>query len=117
MSASRFGSLCMAFATAVIGTPNRSRGITLIGLRTARQGFASCSWRSIAISPPEFPNPTTRTGRSRYGDPFLYSELWYILPLYDSWPGQRGIFGRAVYPLATHRPRDLYSRAWVVVYQ
>jgi len=44
-----------------IGMPSRSRGTTLTGLRTDSDTALPASQRSMAISPPEFPNPTTST--------------------------------------------------------
>lgn len=45
----------------IIGIPNNSGEITFSALRTARLTCAPYSHKSIAILPPEFPNPTTKT--------------------------------------------------------
>ena len=68
--------------------PNNSRGITFTGPRTEIDGLAPCSHKSIAISPPEFPKPTTKTRWSLKDSPFRYWELCRIGPTNELCPGQ-----------------------------
>ncbi len=95
-SASVGGSLDSGSAIARIGMPSSSRGRMFTGLRTETTGRAPCSCRSMAISPPELPNPTTSTRRSRNRRPLRYSELCRTGPGKRSRPGQDGTTGSSV---------------------
>ena len=64
----RLGNLPSAIPSSCVGTPSVSRRTTIGGVRTlSRTRAAPPSARSVAISAPEFPEPTTSTSLPEYG--------------------------------------------------
>ena len=84
----------MAMPISCAGMPAVARRMICGGVRTeSRELDAPPSARSVAISAPEFPAPTTSTSRPRYGCGFRYSDEWTSSPGKPSRPGQSGIHG------------------------
>ena len=70
----------------------------------------ACARVTTAISAPEFPEPTTRTSRPRYGSAFLYADECSSSPENDAAPGQSGcVNGEFVGYRVSERPgRTVY---------
>ncbi|HKT44142.1 MAG TPA: hypothetical protein VJQ85_05025 [Gaiellaceae bacterium] len=88
------GSLRMPIPISCAGIPAVARRTICGGVRTdSRLREAPPSATSVAISAPEFPAPTTRTSRPRYGAGFRYCDEWISSPANPSRPGQSGMNG------------------------
>ena len=87
--------------------PNGSRATIGGGVRMLiATNAAPCSARSVAISAPLLPIPTTSTRLPAYGRPLVYSAECDSRPRYVSRPGQLGISGMPYCPTAITTARQ-----------
>lgn len=87
-------------------------GVVRTAIRTRE---APPSTRSTAISAPVLPMPTTRTSRPAYGAGLRYSAACVSSPVKVSVPGQSGVRGVWLKPVATTTARPVSIRPPVAV--